>query len=233
MFVGSEGTLGVVTRAVLRLHEAPRGIETVLLAVPSWPQVMSLLRFFDAALPGALGAFEVLWGNHYELNTGEYSQIDPPLPHGSPYYVLMDVFMADLSGDRDRLEALLADRMEAGDISDGAMAYSEAERATFWQIREDFEPEQKRYDRIYGQTMGVDHQIIDPEVEVLPPARRLLQLSGRRYRPEHENEHKPFHIDSLGYRSNTLPGLRMLAGSIARLMPRISSISAALRVYSR
>ncbi|MDH3389980.1 MAG: FAD-binding oxidoreductase, partial [Gammaproteobacteria bacterium] len=44
MFVGSEGTLGVITRAVLRLHEAPRAIETALLAVPTWDQVMELLR---------------------------------------------------------------------------------------------------------------------------------------------------------------------------------------------
>ena len=53
MFLGSEGTLGIVTRAVLRLHEAPLAIETALLAVPCWKRVMKLLRFFDAALPGA------------------------------------------------------------------------------------------------------------------------------------------------------------------------------------
>ena len=165
MFVGCEGTLGIVTRAVLRLHEAPRGIETVMLAVPSWQQVMSLLRFFDAALPGALGAFEVLWGNHYALNTGEYSEVDPPLAQGLPYYVLMDVFIADEVNGRDHLEALLADRMEAGDIIDGAMAYSEAERATFWQIRENFEPEQRRYERIYGYDISLPLELMEEYVE--------------------------------------------------------------------
>ena len=165
MFIGSEGTLGIVTRAVLRLHEAPKAIQTVLLAVPSWQQVMALLRFFDAALPGTLGAFEVLWGNHYELNTGEYSRVDPPLPQGSPYYVLMDVLLADETHDRDRLEALLADRMEGGDISDGAMAYSEAERSTFWQIREDFEPEQTRHDRIYGHDISLPLELMEDYVE--------------------------------------------------------------------
>ncbi|MCP4390571.1 MAG: FAD-binding oxidoreductase, partial [Gammaproteobacteria bacterium] len=57
MFLGSEGTLGIVTRAVLRLYEAPLAIETALLAVPTWDKVMELLRYFDAALPGALTAF--------------------------------------------------------------------------------------------------------------------------------------------------------------------------------
>jgi len=52
MFLGSEGTLGIVTRAVLRLREAPLAVETAILAVPSWDKVMSLLRYFDAALPG-------------------------------------------------------------------------------------------------------------------------------------------------------------------------------------
>ena len=167
MFIGSEGTLGIVTRAVLRLHEAPRKIETVMLAVPSWGQVMSLLRFFDGALGGALGAFEVLWGDHYELNTGEFSEVDPPIAQGSPFYVLMDVFIVDEDNGRDRLEALLADRMEAGDITDGAMAYSEAERATFWQIRENVEPEQKRYERIYGHDISMPLELMEDYVKKL------------------------------------------------------------------
>ena len=155
MFIGSEGTLGVVTRAVLRLHEAPQQIDTLMLSVPSWRQVMGLLRYFDAALPGALGAFEVLWGDYYALNTGEYSDIDPPLAPGSPYYVLMDVMMTNDADGRERLQVLLEDRLEAGDISDGVMAYSEAERAVFWRIRENFEPEQRRYDLIYGHDISL------------------------------------------------------------------------------
>ena len=165
MFLGSEGTLGIVTRAVLRLHEAPRALETALLAVPSWDRVMALLRYFDAALPGALAAYEVLWRDHYRLNTGEYSSIDPPLETDTPYYVLIDVFIADIEHGREELEGLLMAALEQGDVSDGALASSEAERARFWQIRENFEPEQACYDKIYGYDVSLPLDAMESYVD--------------------------------------------------------------------
>jgi FAD/FMN-containing dehydrogenase len=164
-FIGSEGTLGIVTRAVLRLHEAPLSTETALLAVPSWGQVMSLLRYFDAALPGALGAYEVLWHDHYELNTGPYSSVDAPLDEKTPYYVLMDVFVSDADRGRDDLERLLGDCMERGDVVDGTLANSEAERGRLWQIRESFEPEQTKFDLIYGYDVSLPLEAMESYVD--------------------------------------------------------------------
>ncbi len=155
MFIGSEGTLGIVTRAVLRLHEAPLAIETALLAVPSWGKVMELLRYFDAALPGALAAFEVLWRDQYELNTGPHSAVEPPLVTNAPFYILMDVFISDSDAGRAKLEALLTTALEQGEIVDGALASSETERQKFWQIRENFEPEQDKFELIYGYDVSL------------------------------------------------------------------------------
>ena len=155
LFVGSEGTLGIITRAVLRLHEAPPSIETALLAVPSWDKVMELLRYFDGALPGALAAYEVLWREFYELNTGPCSAIAPPLDAAAPFYVLMDVFAADLDRGRAELEKLLVTCLEQGEIVDGTLAGSETERARLWQIRENFEPEQKKFERIFGYDVSL------------------------------------------------------------------------------
>ena len=155
MFVGSEGTLGIVTRAVLRLREAPLATETALLAVPSWDKVMELLRYFDAALPGALAAFEVLWRDFYLLNTGSYSDVDRPLDTDAPYYLLIDVFISDRDRGREQLEALLTTCLEQGEIVDGTLAASEAERARLWQIRENFEPEQRKYDVRFGYDVSL------------------------------------------------------------------------------
>ncbi len=165
MFLGSEGTLGIVTRAVLRLHEAPLAIETALLAVPSWDKVMELLRYFDAALPGALAAFEVMWRDHYELNTGPHSAVDAPLEASTPYYILMDVFISDHEQGRAKLEELLTTALEQGEIADGALANSETERARFWQIRENFAPEQNCYDLIYGYDVSLPLETMEDYVD--------------------------------------------------------------------
>ncbi len=165
LFHGSEGTLGVVTRAVLRLHEAPRSIETAILAVPSWEAVMRLLRQFDAALSGRLVAFEVLWQNYYELNTGPNSEISPPLSEPAPYYVLMDVFINDIEQERASLEAQLMQFIEDGLITDGALASSESDRHKFWQIRENFEPEQKKFGLIYGYDISLPIDAMESYVD--------------------------------------------------------------------
>jgi FAD/FMN-containing dehydrogenase len=165
MFLGSEGTLGIVTRAVLRLYEAPQAIETALLAVPTWDQVLELLRYSDAALPGTLAAYEVLWRDHYQLNTGPYSEIEPPLETDTPFYVLMDVFISDLEQGRAKLEGFLTTCLEQGEFADGALASSESERGKFWQIRENFEPEQKKFGLIYGYDVSLPLESMDSYVE--------------------------------------------------------------------
>jgi len=173
MFLGSEGTLGIVTRAILRLHEAPLAVETALLAVPSWGQVMGLLRYFDAALPGVLAAYEVLWRDFYRLNTGPHSSVEAPLDTDEPYYVLLDVFISDSERGREKLETLLMAVLDKGDISDGVLASSEAERARFWQIRENFEPEQSCYDKIYGYDVSLPLEAMETYVDGVRAA--LLQ----------------------------------------------------------
>ena len=128
---------------------------------------MELLRYFDAALPGALGAFEVLWRDHYDLNTSEYSEISPPLTESTPFYVLMDVFIVDSEKGRTQLEELLGGCFEAGQIADGALASSETERLRFWQIRENFEPEQKKFDLIYGYDVSLPLESMATYVEAV------------------------------------------------------------------
>ena len=164
-FPGSEGTLGVVTRAILRLYEAPAGVETALLAVSSWDHVMGLLRYLDAALAGRLVAFEVLWRNYYELNTGQFSDLAPPLSATAPYYILIDVLASDIEKSRAELEALIMTCLEQNQVVDAILANSESERLKIWQIRENFDPVRRKYPLHYSYDISLPIHAMEDYIE--------------------------------------------------------------------
>ena len=137
LFIGSEGTLGVVTRAELRLVSRTRSQETLLAALPSFDALVDLLGRLDAGLGGQLAAFEALWGNYYDLNTAAPAQNAPPLARGAPFYAIAETLGGDPESDRARLETVLGDALAAGVISDVTLASSETERRAIWNIRED------------------------------------------------------------------------------------------------
>jgi FAD/FMN-containing dehydrogenase len=137
LFIGSEGTLGIVTRAVLRLRPKPTSQNTAFLAVDGFAALPKLLRYLEGELSGALSAFEVLWPEFYELVTTEPARGKPVLPHGSPYYVLCETLGAHPESDGERFEAVLAGALEAGLVTDAAIAKSQAERDRMWALRDD------------------------------------------------------------------------------------------------
>lgn len=137
LFIGSEGTLGVVTRAELRLVSRTRSQETLLAALPTFDALVGLLDRLDAGLGGQLAAFEALWGNYYDLNTALPATNTPPLARGAPFYAIAETLGGDPKADRERLEAVLAEAMDAGIVSDVTLANSETERRAIWNIRED------------------------------------------------------------------------------------------------
>jgi FAD/FMN-containing dehydrogenase len=137
LFIGSEGTLGVVTRAELRLVSRTRSQETLLAALPTFEALVDLLGRLDAGLGGQLAAFEALWGNYYDLNTAPPAASAPPLARGAPFYAIAETLGGDPDGDRARLEAVLGEAMEAGIVTDVTLANSETERRAIWNIRED------------------------------------------------------------------------------------------------
>jgi FAD/FMN-containing dehydrogenase len=137
LFIGSEGTLGIVTRAVLRLRPKPISQCTAFLAVDRFEALAPLLRLLEAEMSGALSAFEVLWPEFYELVTTEPAQGKPILPHGSLYYVLTEAMGADPVEDQARFERALEKALEAELITDASIAKSGAERARMWALRDD------------------------------------------------------------------------------------------------
>ncbi|MEM1230410.1 MAG: FAD-binding oxidoreductase [Pseudomonadota bacterium] len=135
LFIGTEGSLGIVTRAVLRLREKPTGQSTLFAALSSFEDLARFLKHIDAALSGTLSAFEVMWQNFYRLVTTAPAQGQPPLSQDYPYYVLVEA----LGASDAQVEAALADALESGLIADAVLAQSEAQRIALWSLRDDVE----------------------------------------------------------------------------------------------
>lgn len=137
LFIGSEGTLGVVTRAVLRLRPKPMSQDTAFVAVEEFGQLSKFLRHMERALGGTLSAFEVMWEDFYKLVTTEPAKGKAPLAYGHPYYVLVESMGGDQEADSARFEAALMTALEAGEVSDAIIAKNQAERDQMWSLRDD------------------------------------------------------------------------------------------------
>ena len=138
VFVGSEGTLGVVTRVVVRLVEAPVARHTAFAALATFDAVPELLRSLERALGGGLGAFEVMWGDYVRAVTGPGFH-RAPMSREHPFYVLVESEGGDPEADRAAFLGAMERAVERDLVTDAVIAHSETERRALWAIREEFE----------------------------------------------------------------------------------------------
>ena len=139
LFIGSEGTLGVVTRVVVKLEETPASTNTALLALNSFEQVTELLRRLRRDLGGVLTAFEFMDSEHYRAVTGA-GKNKAPMPSDYRCYVVTETQGTDARRDARAFEEVLSQIMEDGLVVDAIIAQSERERRELWEVRENFEP---------------------------------------------------------------------------------------------
>lgn len=137
IFISGEGTLGVVTKAILRMRPLPTSENCAWVSVPSFKALTEFLGFMDAAAAGTLSSFEVLWAEYYEFITGEKTPHKPPVAYGAPFTVLLETQGASLDRDAARFEEILGEAFEKELISDAVIAKNDAERAAMWEIRDD------------------------------------------------------------------------------------------------
>ena len=137
LFVGSEGTLGIITKAVLKLVEAPTSRNSAYIGVNEYDQVVNLLKYLDSGLAGNLSGFELIWNHSYRAFTNPSTSVKPPLPYDYKYYVLVESLGNDQQKDHDILSNLLEAALERDMIADASMAHTESDIDWFWRIRED------------------------------------------------------------------------------------------------
>ncbi len=136
LFIGSEGTLGVITAATLKLYPRPAAAMTALAAVASLADAVRLLQAAQARLGPGLTGFEVMGGFALDLVRRHFAALPQPLPP-SPWTVLLE--LSDAEGEahaRERFEGLLESAFESGLVPDAAVAESLQQSAAMWHLRE-------------------------------------------------------------------------------------------------
>ncbi|HMK79174.1 MAG TPA: FAD-binding oxidoreductase [Xanthobacteraceae bacterium] len=137
LFIGAEGTLGVITAASLRMIARPRSVETAFVGVASPEAALELLGIASAATPGVT-SFELMLRLGIEAVLKYDSGSRDPLGEKHPWYVLIELSSQQREGLRDTMEAILSDGVERGLVADAAIADSLDQAKAFWRIREMF-----------------------------------------------------------------------------------------------
>jgi FAD/FMN-containing dehydrogenase len=133
LFIGTEGTLGIVTRAVLRLWPKAERTEAAFIACASVDAMVKTMRRLNRALSGRLTSFEAMWPAFYQQVTLPGRAV-APLPYGHACYALVEAGLGQ--SDPPLLEELLGSALADGLVEDAVIAQSEAQRAAFWEARD-------------------------------------------------------------------------------------------------
>ncbi|MCF2871092.1 FAD-binding oxidoreductase [Octadecabacter sp. G9-8] len=136
LLIGSEGTLGVITKAVLKLHPKPRAYATAMVAVATLYDALELLNRVQDATGGSVEAFEYMPRHYIDVHMARVSGAREPFDAPHDINILVEVATTTQTDITDTLQQIMANMMEQGAILDAVVAQNEAQRGAMWERRE-------------------------------------------------------------------------------------------------
>jgi FAD/FMN-containing dehydrogenase len=142
LFIGAEGTLGIITAATLKLFPKPRAVETAFIGLKSPAQALKLLSISQKEAAGGLISFELLADIAVDFSVRHGIDIRDPLSNKHPWYVLMEL-SSSREDARATLESILTQGLEDGIVDDAVIAANLSQRSGFWKLRDEMSAAQK------------------------------------------------------------------------------------------
>ena len=170
-FIGSEGTLGIVTKVVLRLYQHPKTRYTALAVTNDYEKVLNLLNFMEEKISKNLTAFELLWNDTYKQMVSDKTIYNKYVPDNYKYYVFIEYMGGDFDNDYNTFEKVVIESIDKGIVEDAVVGRDEKEQLNIWGIREDVAvlAEEKKFDQQFDISIPVAQigEVIDKTIEEL------------------------------------------------------------------
>ena len=144
LFIGAEGTLGIITAAVMKLFPKPQGKAVAYAGMKSPEKALELLLLAQKKAGSMLTGFELMAKVGMEMSLNYVKGARAPIEHESEWYVLLDLSSSHSDGEANNtMEDILSDALQQGIIEDASIAQSVSQQKEFWRLREDMSPAQK------------------------------------------------------------------------------------------